>query len=78
MTPVRPSQLPPGQIPQNDARLSAQRAFFEAVRGKATAAASPAAISPAATAARAEVRPDPAAAAPQKILRPGSMLDIRV
>jgi hypothetical protein len=57
------------------ARAAAQKAFFEAAFGKAPAAAA----TPAATAsAPAQRVPDPAAAKPEKILRPGSLLDIRI
>lgn len=83
MTTIRPNVFP--QQPQvggqrDDAgRASAQRAFFQAVMGQTQAAA------PAAPAVAAEppqtvnrltqVSPTDA---PQKILRPGSLLDIRV
>ena len=75
------------------ARAAAQKAFFDAAMGR-TAAPAPAPTAQAAAPAqaarpsifaaltptpqRAEVRPDPAAEAPAKILRPGSLLDIRV
>jgi hypothetical protein len=75
------------------ARLAAQKAFFAAALGQsATAAAPQATPAPqAAQAARAaffapspppaprpEIRPDPTAEPPTRILRPGSLLDIRV
>lgn len=81
--PVRPAIQPaPPVAPRPDAgRLTAQKAFFQAALGKAEPAAAPAAL--AAPQARAEAQPaTPATAAPQeppkKILRPGSLLDIRV
>ena len=71
-------------------RASAQRAFFDAAMGRATPPVAPQA--PAATThaaffapapaprhqVRPEIRPDPSAEAPAKLLRPGSLLDIRV
>lgn len=85
MTPIRPTaspQVPAGQVqaPQDrDAgKLAAQRAFFEAL-GKTGAAAS---APPAQTAQPAPAAPSVQAAAPaeapRKILRPGSLIDIRV
>jgi hypothetical protein len=59
------------------ARLAAQRAFFQAALGKAPAAAAPAAPT-APPPARVQRTPDPSAEAPAKVLRPGSLLDIRV
>jgi hypothetical protein len=80
VNPIRPSALPPAQPSAaiDPAKLAAQRAFFAAARGDAPAAAAvtakPAGPSPtsapAASAASAE--------APQRILRPGSLIDIRV
>ena len=77
-----PQPVQPGA---DAARQAAQRAFFDAALGRAgaPAAARPAAAPmPAAPAAaayrRPEIRPDPAAEAPAKPLRPGSLLDIRV
>jgi hypothetical protein len=70
------------------ARAAAQKAFFDAAMGRSGAPAAPSA--PAAAAApqasaftpaafqRPEIRPQPQAEAPTKILRPGSLLDIRV
>ncbi|WP_374472085.1 hypothetical protein [Phenylobacterium sp.] len=85
MTPIRPTGLaptPPAQpVQRPDAgRLAAQRAFFDMIAGKTPAAAAPAA---------AAAQPEPAVASPQRIapapaeppariLRPGSLLDIRV
>jgi hypothetical protein len=59
------------------ARAAAQRAFFEAALGKAAAATAPA---PTQVEARPPVQrtPDAAQARPEKLLRPGSLLDIRV
>ncbi len=83
MTTIRPNvfpQQPPVGGQRDDAgRASAQRAFFQAVMGQtqATAApAAPAAVEAPQTVSRStQVSP---AEAPQKILRPGSILDIRV
>jgi hypothetical protein len=84
VTPIRPAgyPTPPPANPAADAaRLSAQRAFFDAALGRAGAsrpAQAPAAVGSTAPLARRELRPDPAAEAPAKPLRPGSLLDIRV
>ena len=87
LPPIRPDaalNLPPRPAP-DAARLAAQRAFFDAALGRAGAPAAapkttaPAALTPAtAPVQRAEIRPNPAAEAPAKPLRPGSILDIRV
>lgn len=87
MNPVRPTTLPPtapGQVqrPADAARAAAQKAFFEAALGR-TSAPAPAPVAQAAPpvasgAAPVQRTPDPQAAQPQKILRPGSLLDIRV
>ena len=70
--PPAPSGLPPGQ---NDARLTAQKAFFHAARSGQAAAAIPAPnVAPAASA----VSPTADGPAADKPLRPGSLLDIRV
>lgn len=88
MTTIRPNvfpqQPPPGGQRDDAGHLSAQRAFFQAVtgQGQAQAAAAPAATTPAAPleAPQAVNRVAQASPAdtPQKILRPGSLLDIRV
>ena len=84
MNPVRPSPLPPGaagtpaQRPVDPARAAAQRAFFEAALGKASAPAAAAAPAPAQAMAPVQRTPDTAAPKPEKVLRPGSLLDIRV
>ncbi|MGA0605804.1 hypothetical protein ACO2Q0_07365 [Phenylobacterium sp. VNQ135] len=83
MTPIRPN-LPPqvGQPQQraiDPARLAAQKAFFAAALGQAGAVPPPQA--PAAAAPREAPRAaaaGPQEAQPQRILRPGSILDIRV
>ncbi len=74
-----PQQAPLGSQRDDAGRAAAQRAFFNAAMGQAQAPQTTPA--PTATAAPqsinrvAEARPaDP----PQKILRPGSLLDIRV
>lgn len=77
--------------PADAARAAAQRAFFDAAMGRSAAPAqqaSPVAAPAAAQSAvftpatapvqRAEIRPAPNAEPPAKILRPGSLLDIRV
>jgi hypothetical protein len=81
VNPIRPNGLPQTSVPQrpaDPARLAAQRAFFEAALGKAPAAATAVAARPAQAAAPLQRTPDPASAKPEKILRPGSLLDIRV
>ncbi len=90
MTAVRPPVWPTVQQPvsggANNARTAAQKAFFEAALG---GAARPQAAAPQAPAVRAETMPQPAAERvrstfvhpteqPQKILRPGSLIDIKV
>jgi hypothetical protein len=75
VTTIRPAGPPfqPAQPQRADpARLAAQRAFFELAAGKAQAPPAPAAQAPVQrmTAAPAE--------APAKLLRPGSLLNIRV
>lgn len=85
MTTIRPNLLPqtPQRAPNEDsARLAAQRAFFNAAMGQAQADAAPraSATAPAVTQPAPVNRIDAAASseAPQKILRPGSLLDIRI
>ena len=83
MTPIRAANLsaPPAPATAVDAaRLAAQRAFFEVALGKpAAASASAAAAEAAPTPIRtADLRPGPAAEPPARILRPGSLLDIRI
>lgn len=90
MTTIRPNLYPHTQArpqPQDGAKLAAQRAFFnalgEAQRGsapsapQATAAPTPTSTSPSGTTARVEPSSGSSDQA-QKILRPGSLLDIRV
>lgn len=90
-TPVRPPIVPPTQAAQpqraDPARLAAQKAFFDVALGKAAAPMAPAAsMAPAAAAPTAPTAPpkpvqrtpDLTAEPPTKILRPGSLLDIRV
>ena len=94
MTPIRPNAFPPQPTTTSVAgagadagRMAAQKAFFAAALGQAAApgaaqaAAAPRAafFAPAPAAVpRPEIRPDPTAEAPAKLLRPGSLLDIRV
>jgi len=87
LTPIRPGMPLTSPAPNagaDAARLAAQKAFFQQAMAR-SAGAAPAAA-PAPIQARAavvpvrtvEVRPAPGAEAPAKILRPGSLLDIRV
>ena len=88
MTTIRPNLYPQTQArPQNQdsGKLAAQRAFFDALsqaRGPAQAAATaaPTAVSTAQAAPAPVQRMAAATPAeqPQKILRPGSLFDIRV
>jgi len=88
VTPIRPNAFPapPTAASQgaDAARTAAQKAFFDAAMGRASAPAAPAAAAaPAFTPTvapvqRAEIRPAANIEAPAKVLRPGSLLDIRV
>ena len=84
VNPVRPSNLPPagsgGQVqrPVDPARAAAQRAFFEAALGRTPAAAAPAPAAVVQAQAPVQRTSEPSAARPEKVLRPGSLLDIRV
>jgi len=70
---VRTPSAPPAKA---DARTEAQRAFFQAALAGQTATASEA---PRAAAARApDLRIQMPEAPPEKILRPGSIIDIKV
>jgi hypothetical protein len=81
MADIRPtSWQPPAAPTTSPARTAAQKAFFDAALGRAGAPAAPVAAPP-------PVAPAPQRAvqttslpeeAPKKILRPGSLLDIRV
>jgi hypothetical protein len=85
-TPIRPGapNLPPQPSQAVDpAKLAAQRAFFQAALGKAgapqaSAAAAPIAAAQPTAAAQPVQRATAPAEAPQKVLRPGSLIDIRV
>ena len=84
MTPIRPG-MPPAQPAStagaDAARLAAQRAFFQQAMGRPAAAATAAptaAQAPALPVRTVELRPAANAEPPTKILRPGSLLDIRV
>jgi hypothetical protein len=76
VTPIRPSTTSlPQALPQSRPELrNAQRAFFEAAMGRAAPA------EPAQPASRTERRPQglDLTKPPEKILRPGSLLDIKV
>ena len=85
LNPIRPSALPPAHQPQQGtdaSKAAAQRAFFQAAFGGTPAPAGPQAAQAAATTAPAQAAhrapAATAAEAPQKILRPGSLFDIRV
>ena len=88
MTTIRPN-LPPlqpsaAQRPADAGRLAAQKAFFAIAAGQAPAAAQP--VKAAATATAAPAKPatqvnriaSAPAEAPTRVLRPGSLLDIKV
>lgn len=63
------------------ARLAAQKAFFQQAMGRPAAVAAPtptAAQTPVPTVRTVQLQPSANAEAPAKILRPGSLLDIRV
>jgi hypothetical protein len=85
VNPIRANPFPPATATPpagaDAARIAAQKTFFAAAMGQAAApaAAQPAraAIGPPAV-QRAEIRPDPSTDLPAKLLRPGSLLDIRV
>jgi hypothetical protein len=85
VTAVRPPLFPPSPVAQparpDAGRLAAQKAFFDLALGKAAAPQAAPALAPTAAAAPPPVAarlPDAGAEKPQKILRPGSLLDIRV
>jgi hypothetical protein len=92
VTPIRPNAFPlpaARPSPADAARTAAQRAFFDAAMGRSAApapAAAPAAAAAqtaiftpsAAPVQRAEIRLAADAEPPAKLLRPGSLLDIRV
>lgn len=78
MTPIRPAAAgPTADIQRTDAaRAEAQRAFFAAAMGQPV---QPRAQAPEPMRSVPVQRlPDPAAEPPARILRPGSLLDIRV
>lgn len=84
MNPVRPSVWPAVQTAANGAggaKSAAQRAFFDAALGKATGAPAAPAQVQAAPVPAPPVQRIPVSQPtepPTKILRPGSLLDIRV
>jgi hypothetical protein len=78
-TPVRSPLIPQTHIPAggaNTARAAGQRAFFEAAMGKASASAAATPDAPARFVPKVPV--DLPAEPPTRILRPGSLLDIKV
>jgi hypothetical protein len=87
VNPIRPAVYPPAQPVQGPgaAKSAAQRAFFDAALGKATGGATAGPVQTAA-AQPPVVHATPvqrmptgqATEPPQKLLRPGSLLDIRV
>jgi hypothetical protein len=87
VTAVRPPIFPPSRPAQpaprraDAAKLAAQKAFFEAALGKTAAPpAAPVAASASAPAAgrTSPTAPTAAPETPAKLLRPGSLLDIRI
>ena len=83
MADIRPTSWQPAAAPTAPARTAAQRAFFDAALGRAGAPTTAAAPVPAvAPSAPAPQKPLQASAMseepPKKILRPGSLVDIRV
>ena len=79
MSTVRPPIFPQAQVPSQGvqpARNPGQRAFFEAAMGK-TAATSVQGVAAAAVPAQ-KIPTNLPADPPERILRPGSLLDIRV
>lgn len=81
MADIRPTSWQPAAAPTSTpARTAAQRAFFDAALGRAAApsapvpAAAPVTPAPQRTVQTANLPEEP----PKKILRPGSLLDIRV
>jgi len=91
LPPLRPGSTPPvpaRTTPAGGARAAAQRAFFDAALNKAGAIPATAAtvrptqasaVQPSVTRLRAEtVTPHPQDDPPTRILRPGSLLDIKV
>ena len=92
MNPIRPNGLPFTPSSQGNsaapdaARSAAQKAFFDAAMGRTSAPQTPATIAPrpvaqtsfAVAPQRAEIRPTQSAEAPARLLRPGSLLDIRI
>ncbi|MET0272175.1 MAG: hypothetical protein ABW360_04220 [Phenylobacterium sp.] len=75
--PIAALSASPAQRP-DAARQAATRAFFQAALGQPAPAAPAAAPEPAATPVRAQRLPEAGAEPPTRILRPGSLLDIRV
>lgn len=79
-SPVRPPIIPQTHIPSgggtNGARSAGQRAFFEAAMGKTPTASATTSDTPARFVPKIPV--DLPAEPPQRILRPGSLLDIKV
>ncbi|RAK57430.1 hypothetical protein [Phenylobacterium deserti] len=87
MNTIRPGFPQPQPTPQraDAARVAAQRAFFqmattqaEAPAPRPQAAAQMASQASSASASRPQRMPDARAEPPNKVLRPGSLLDIRI
>ncbi len=85
MTTIRPNLYPQTQArpqPADSGKLAAQRAFFDTLsqaRGQAQATSSTTTTSaPAAAAPTQRAAPATSGETPTKILRPGSLFDIRV
>ncbi len=79
MTTIRPNPFAPPPVPQKPdaARLTAQQAFFAMATGQ-TPPAAPAPAPAASVVSRTLQVAPPAGDSPAKILRPGSLLDIRI
>lgn len=85
MTTIRPNLYPQTQArpqPADSGKLAAQRAFFDTLsqaRGQAQAtSSSTTTAAPTAAAATQRTTPATSGETPSKILRPGSLFDIRV
>lgn len=82
MNPIRPNVLPPttpANASQDAAKLAAARAFFATALGQGNVTQAAATPEPAAAVVPTKsVAPAAPGDTPQKFLRPGSLIDIRV
>lgn len=81
MTTIRPSiqpATPQASQVRDDAKMAAARAFFAAAMDKSQGAAATGTAAATSAAAPSATSSAPTAAAPQRIPRPGSLIDIRV